>query len=163
MKILFSIGLFLTGLLIFCSKVTAAPPEVTRDLQKGQVIRIDKSVSTMPADIQKALGKVFRQRSLFMADPGRPFRDADVIVNATVGNLPTRRLALAFGTRDFYYVYYRAGGAEDAGKLVAFKKKPRGYSFVWGGVEFEHDPNSPREIIGRIQRNSFNDTKKFFW
>lgn len=153
--------LFLSVLI--ASHVIAVPSDIEKDLEKPKITRIDKSLATMPANLKNSMKKVFRERKLSIADPGHPYLDTDFIVDPAKAKLPARRLALAFATPRFYYVYYRAGGYENAGKLLTFKIINGRYEFVWGGAEFEPDPSSPAEIIKRVRRKSFDDTKKIFW
>jgi hypothetical protein len=149
--------------LCVATQVLAVPKEVNEDLRKPKITRVDKSVATMPSGLKKSLKDLFRQRVLAIADSGRPYRDSDFVLDPAKEKLPTRRLALAFATPRFYYVYYRAGGYEDAGKLLVFRIMDGTYKFIWGGAEFEDDPTSPEEIIKRVRRKSFDDSKKFFW
>jgi hypothetical protein len=142
----------------------AMPGQIMQDLEDSSIVRMDQSVASMPREVREALRRLFKQSSLSIANPGKPYRDTDVITNSGVGKLPTRRLVLAFSTKHFYYVYYRAGGYENAGKLVAFVRRRRAYEFVWGGVELvADDPATVKEVAERARRQSFDDSKKFFW
>lgn len=145
------------------SRVVAAPADIEKDLEKPKFTRIDRSVGAMPTALKNSMKKVFRTRELSIADPGRPYLDTDFVTDSAKAGLPVRRLAIAFATPHFYYVYYRAGGYENAGKLLIFRIANGRYEFAWGGVEFEPDPSSPAEIIKRLRRKSFDDTKKFLW
>jgi hypothetical protein len=149
--------------ILAASGVVAVPADIAKDLEKPRITRSDRSVGTMPSALKKSMKKAFRTRALLIADPGRPYLDTDFVTDSAKARLPVRRLAIAFATPRFYYVYYRAGGYEDAGKLLIFKIVNGRYEFAWGGVEFERDPSSPAEIIKRLRRKSFDDTKKFFW
>jgi hypothetical protein len=145
------------------SHAFAVSPEIAEDLAKPKITRIDRSLAAMPANLKNSMKKVFRERKLSIADPGHPYLDTDFIVDPAKAKLPARRLALAFATPRFYYVYYRAGGYENAGKLLAFKIVGGRYQFAWGGAEFEDDPRNPDEVIKRVRRHSFDDSKKIFW
>jgi hypothetical protein len=141
----------------------AIPAELRRDLEQPQVVRIDRSVAKLPSELKESLRRVFKQRKLSIADPGKAFREGDFVVNAAMDKLPTRRLSLAFCTPRFCYIYYQSGGYGTAGNLLAFARGDGTYKFVWGGVEFANQPSTPREISKRVRQNSFDDSKKFEW
>jgi hypothetical protein len=149
------------ALVCLSTSVFAIPAEVRRDLEQPEIVRIDRSVATLPPGLKESLRRVFKQRKLSIADPGKAFREGDFIVNAAMDKLPARRLSLAFCTRRFCYVYYQSGGYGTAGNLLAFAATA--YKFVWGGVEFAKEPSTPQEISKRVQKNSFDDSKKFEW
>jgi hypothetical protein len=156
-------GLQLAALLCLSANSFAIPAELRQDLEHPQIVRIDKSVARLPPQLKESLQRVFKQRKLSIADPGKPFRDTDFVINAEMGKLPTRRLSLAFSTPRFYYVYYRSGGYGTAGNLLAFTRGNGTYEFVWGGVEFAKDPSTPQEVSKRVRQNSFDDSKRFEW
>jgi hypothetical protein len=153
----------LAALLCFSTSGSAMPTEVRHDLQRPHIVRIDRSVAKLPQELKESLRRVFKQRKLSIADPGKPFRDTDFIVTAAMAKLPARRLSLAFSTPRFYYVYYRSGGYGTAGNLLAFSRGDGAYKFVWGGVEFADEPSTPQEVSKRVRQNSFDDSKKFEW
>jgi hypothetical protein len=139
------------------------PAEVRQDLQQLHIVRIDRSVAKLPPELKNSLRRVFKQRSLSIADPGKAFRETDFVVDAATDKLPARRLSLAFSTPRFYYVYYRSGGYGTAGNLLAFSRGDGAYKFVWGGVEFANEPSTPQEVSKRVRENSFDDSKQFEW
>lgn len=151
------------ALLCLSSSGFAIPAEVRQDIEQPQVVRIDRSVAKLPSQLKESLRRVFKQRKLSIADPGKAFRETDFVVDAAMDKLPTRRLSLAFSTPRFYYVYYRSGGYGTAGNLLAFARTDGSYKFVWGGVEFANEPSTPQEVSKRVRQNSFDDSKKFEW
>ncbi len=157
---------FQAAALVLCftaSSLAMPPSEIMKDLERPQITNINKSLATMPSALKDSLRRLFEQRVLSIADVGRPFRETDVITDAGTAKLPARRLTLAFATPRFYYVYYRSGGYGTAGNLLVFGRKDAAYKFIWGGVEFENEPTSPDEIIKRVRRKSFDDSKHFAW
>jgi len=139
------------------------PAEIRKDIEQLHVIRIDRSVAKLPPELKESLRRVFKQRRLSIADPGQAFRETDFVVDAAMDKLPTRRLALAFSTPRFYYVYYRSGGYGTAGNLLAFSRGGEACKFVWGGVEFANEPSTPQEVSKRVRKHSFDDSKQFEW
>lgn len=156
-------SLQLAALVCFSSSGFTMPTELRQDLEQPRIVRIDKSVAKLPAALKESLRRVFKQRKLSIADPGKPFRETDFIVDAATDKLPARRLSLAFSTPRFYYVYYRSGGYGTAGNLLAFQRANEKYKFVWGGVELADEPSTPQEVSKRVRQNSFDDSKKFEW
>ena len=148
-------------LLVSSDAEAAAPREIINDLRHSDIVQTHRSVTDMPKGLRESLRTLFRQRSLHIADSHHPFRETDVVTDATRG-LPTRRLALAFATNRFYYVYYRAGGYQSAGKVMVFDRS-RGYAFIWGGAEFADDPPTPQRVIRRILSDSFDDDTRIIW
>lgn len=153
----------LVALLCFATSGFAMPAEVRQDLEQLRVARVDKSIANLPPELKESLRRTFKQRKLLIADPGKPFRETDFVINAAMDKLPTRRLSLAFSTPRFYYVYYRSGGYGTSGNLLAFARANGTYKLVWGGVEFADEPSTPQEVSKRVRQNSFDDSKKFEW
>ena len=153
----------LAALLFLSTNGLAMPIDVRQDLEQPHIVRIDRSVAKLPPKLKESLRRVFKQRSLSIADPGKPFRETDFVVDAATEKLPTRRLTLAFSTPRFYYLYYRSGGYGTAGNLLAFARGDGTYKFVWGGVEFADEPSTPQEVSKRVRKNLFDDSKKFEW
>jgi hypothetical protein len=129
---------------IFCALAThpieaKAPPEVLHDLPTADFRHVVTRVKELPAPIRSALAKAIGQRSLFMADAGRPFQDTDfVIIKPGYQPLPTRRLYFAFRTSRFFIVHYQAGGYESAAKTLVFSyQSSAAIRDIWGGVQWE--------------------------
>jgi hypothetical protein len=140
----------------------ALPAEMRRDVLRPKVARVDRVLATVPADVKRALQRLFAEPKLSMADAGAEFRETDTVAGRQ-DDLPVRQFVLGFETADLYYVYYRAGGFESAGKLVVFKRTGRNYRFIWGGVEFGSAPGNPVDVIRRLRAKRFDDSKAFLW
>ena len=141
-----------------------APREVLHDLPTADVRHVVTRVKQLPTPIRTAIAKAIGQRSLFIADAGRPFQDTDfVMVKPGYQPLPTRRLYFLFRTSKFFIVHYEAGGYESAAKTLVFSYNAAAPSrYVWGGVQWER-AKTPSELIVSIQHNKLMDDKRYFW
>jgi hypothetical protein len=143
--------------------VLAMPRGIEEELVRSKITRVDTSLKTVPPQLKVSLRHAFREKTLSIADKGQPFRKTDVVDRKNEG-LPTRRFALGFGTSRLYCLYYESGGMGLAGDLLVFAAEKDGsYRFVWGGVEFAKEPSTPQEVIRRVRRRSFDDSKPYIW
>jgi hypothetical protein len=144
------------------SNAYGVPRRLKEDSTATHVLKVDRSVTTIPHGIKAALKSLFKESTLSMADPHKKFRQTDVTTTDAERRLPIRRLITAFGTKHFYYVYYEAGGFEGACKLVVFNRGTDS-KFVWGGVELRDPAPSLDELLRRVRKDEFDDTKRFYW
>lgn len=144
------------------SEAISLPSEIIKDAGTPEIEHVYESVSSMPRGLKESLRKTFNQEKLLIAEPNARVRETDV-VTADDAELPTRRFVIGFSTQRFQYIYYRAAGPENAGKLLVFAKHGNYYQRIWGGVEFNSNPRNPNDVLARVRHHAFDDKKDFFW
>lgn len=167
MKAVRKVGVIVTAIVATAiasasSEVINLPAEVKKDAERGDIGQVYKSVASLPPGLKESLRKIFRQKRLLMAEPDAQIRETDV-VTAADAQLQTRRFVVGFSTRRFQYIYYRAAGYENAGKLLIFVRHGSYYQRVWSGVEFNTDPMNPSDVLARVRHRAFDEKKDFFW
>lgn len=108
-----------------------ALPASSRDHFNNDRFGIVTSVRGLPLGVRDELQSLFGSTYLDIAEPGAPFRAADVVTNA---NLPTRRLALAACSIDHCLVYYERGGIAHTWHVMLLHWTPEKTRLEWGGA-----------------------------
>lgn len=111
----------------------AAPPSLTAADKAhvlGDTFTVVRSVTQMPATVQKALGLPAADPLSGMTDPGKPFEVGD----AVSGKLPFRRLVFTAVNARYCLVYYEQGGIGCSLKCSLYRRQGRKAVNVWNGV-----------------------------
>ena len=112
----------------------ASASSLSKDLRthvESERFDVVTSIRGLPLGVRDALGAIFGNGVLDIAEPGAEFQATNGRGSAT---LPTRRLIAAGCSLDHCLVYYERGGAEHTWLLALFHWTPARTRFEWGGT-----------------------------
>jgi hypothetical protein len=124
-----------------------AIPETLRAHLRRETFTALPSVTALPAGVRDALGDLFGEGPLQLAEPGAPFQATDVVV---APRLPWRRLIAAGCAADHCLVHYEKGGFAHVFYVVVLSRNGASARFEWGGMGPGPMPDlqAVREAVG---------------
>ena len=132
-RVLSAIGVSLL-LAVVAGSQALAPVELSgalRDHVKNGRFGIVTSVRGLPLGVRDGLQRLFRSKTLDIAEPRGEFQLTDVVVDPDV---PIRRLVAAACTIEYCLIYYERGGGTHTWHVVLFHWTPEATRFEWGGA-----------------------------
>ena len=132
-RLLCAIGVSLL-LAVVAGSQAVSPAELSAGLQdhvKNGRFGIVTSIRGLPLGVRDGLQKLFRSKTLDIAESGAAFQLSDVVVDP---DIPIRRLALAGCTIEYCLVYYERGGGTHTWHVALFHWTPEATRFEWGGA-----------------------------
>jgi hypothetical protein len=118
------------------------------------------TTAAVPQSLKDAFAAITGEPHFELADAGKEYQATDFIVKP---GLPSRRLILAGGNGEKWFIHYEHGGRGHNYAVVVFRKKPRGgVEFLWGGegIEPAKDLDDLRKKIADVQ---FSDDSTHHW
>jgi hypothetical protein len=132
----------------------AGLPEPLRAHIGGEAFAPLTTVAALPKGLKDELARLFREKSLQLADPGAPFNATDVVGPKL---LPFRRLIAAGCAGDHCLVHYEKGGFAHVYQVVVLSRQGDTLRFVWGGsvagpipsVQAVRDALAAQKVLGQ--------------
>jgi hypothetical protein len=158
-------AILLLSILLWAEIAPAAPSaDILRELSSVRPQKVFRTSQSMPEALREALRTTFKQERLSLANPGEPLRENELVIGGQKTIPPSRRLILGFETARFFFVYYQAGGYENAAKVLAFSKQPKNLSLAWGGAAFDYKSGAtPQWLSKQIRNHKFLDDGSYIW
>jgi hypothetical protein len=118
------------------------------------------SVASFPGPLKQAFTGVTRQSSFELADPGQPYQATDVV---TGPHVPFRRLILAGGCGDMFFVHYERGGIAHTNYIVLFRANAKGELVFVGGVRGIRKSASVTELQQALDAAQLTLDPRSYW
>jgi hypothetical protein len=113
--------------------LTRAMPEALRAHIGGETFTPLTTVAALPQGLKGELARLFKEKSLQLADPGAPYNATDAV---GPDPLPFRRLIAAGCAADHCLVHYERGGIAHTYAVLVLSRKGETIRLVWGGAPY---------------------------
>jgi hypothetical protein len=129
--------LLFTSVCIAVTSLAAPPERIAAELLTSRPLRIAYHNRDLPQPLISALGKLFREAKVELAEPGSPIQ-GEFVINGHGRRLPSRRFILGFETTKLYCIYIERGAPAICAYAIIFEKISSGqFRFVWAGADLE--------------------------
>ncbi|HYX53325.1 MAG TPA: hypothetical protein VE783_07720 [Candidatus Limnocylindrales bacterium] len=114
------------------------------------------TISELPQPVKAALAMAFRQNTLQIADPGKPFNATDVVDE----RLPMRRLIFAGQAGERFVVHYERGGRGHSYYALVFDVKDHNSAALIGAASYRQAARNIAKLKS-LRHNDISNSRSF--